>query len=88
MENITMNPMTIPSCWQLALSSLDQATSVLATLAVQGIAVRPVTNAAPVAFAAGAAVVATDVKRDRAAGTDHDGTTVAIPGLPAWSPPN
>ncbi|GAA4808080.1 hypothetical protein ACFQ0K_02620 [Nocardioides caeni] len=91
MENITMNPMTIPSCWQLALSACDQATFALATLEVQGIAVRPMTDVARATFAFDA-VAATDVKRERAAtGTDHDGTinaAVAVPGIAAWSPPN
>lgn len=73
MENITMNPMTIPSVWQLALTADDQATFALAAFPVQGAAVRPVM----------------DVKRDRvAAATGHAGIAAATPGPSAWSPPN
>lgn len=74
MENITMNPMTTPSCWQLALSADAQATFALATFTVQGAAVRPVA----------------DVKRDRAiaAATAHAGIAAVAPGTSAWSPPN
>jgi hypothetical protein len=74
------------SAWQPTLSAtLGCATSVLATLEVQGIAARPatlVTDFAPVAVAAKA------VKRERIAGTDHRGGNAAfIPGVHAWSPP-
>lgn len=77
--------------WQLPLSvsaTPGCAVSALATLEVQGIAVRPI--AAFAAFAGVVADVATDltaVKRDRA-GMDHARiAAVYVPGSLAWSPP-
>ncbi|MDQ6524418.1 hypothetical protein RB608_12435 [Nocardioides sp. LHD-245] len=95
MENMTMNPVfpVMTSAWQPTLSAtLGCAASALATVQVQGSAVRPATAPTTVAPFAGApfAVVATDVaKRERAiAGTDHRGINAArLPGLHAWSPP-
>lgn len=95
MENITMIPMTDVNVWQISLTALDCATSALATLEVQGIAVRPAApaSAAFAPFAAGDAALATDVtavKRERAlTGNGHRGITSAVvPGSPAWSHPN
>ena len=95
MENITMIPMTDVNVWQISLTALDCATSALATLEVQGIAVRPAapTSAAFAPFAAGEAALADDVtavKRERAlTGMGHRGNTTAyVPGSPAWSHPN
>ena len=84
----------IVTSWQLPLSlsaTRGCAASALATLEVQGIAVRP--TAPKAAFAACAGVVAdvatdlTAVKRDRA-GMDHTRiAAVYVPGSLAWSPP-
>ena len=92
MENMT-NPVfpVMTSAWQPTLSAtLGCATSALATLEVQGIAVRPATVATAFAPFAGAplALASTAAKRERIAGTDHRGANAAyVPGLPAWSPP-
>jgi len=99
MENITMNPTitaTITSAWQLPLSATagcamgvrtTGAPAALATLEVQGIAVRPAAFAT--AAAPCAAVTADATKRQRGlAGTRHSGTNAAyVWGSPAWSPP-
>lgn len=74
MKNITITP-----AWQLTLSgvlSIDCATSALAAVPAQGIAVRPATDI-------------TAVKRERAnAGMGRHGfNAVFVPGPHAWSPP-
>lgn len=90
MENNTV------TSWQLPLlvsASRGCAASALATVKVEGVAVRPsAPKAAFVAFT-GAMDVATDlttVKRDRAhTGMGQTGITAAyVPGSLAWSPPN
>lgn len=87
MKNIVMIPMTDVNVEQLALSALACATSALATLEVQGSAVRPSTAAAAVyaPFAAKGGDVATAdgpfVKRER-------GIAAHVPGPPAWSHPS
>jgi hypothetical protein len=85
----------IVTSWQLSLApsaTRGCAASALATLEVQGVAVRPsAPNAAFAPFAGVVADVATDltaVKRNRA-GMGHTRIdAVYVPGSPAWSPPN
>lgn len=93
MNNIVMIPMTDVNVEQLALSALACATSALATLEVQGIAVRPSTTPAAAAFAPFAAtggdVALADalfVKRERGtSGKGQRGIAAHVPGPPAWS---
>lgn len=95
-KNIVMIPMTDENVWQLALSALDCATSALATLEVQGFAVRPSTADAaafaPIAANGGELAQADgpSVKRERGTtGIGHRGAIAAhVPGPPAWSHPS
>ena len=89
METMTMYPFSTAnsSAWQLSLSALGCATSALATLQVQGIAMRPATI--PTVFAP-FALVATDAaprKRAITAKAVRGSDAAHVPGLPAWSPP-
>ncbi len=95
MNNIVMIPMTDENVWQLSLSALACATSALATLEVQGIAVRPSTAdaaaLAPIAAISGDAAQADGptVKRERAtSGKGQRGFAAHVPGPPAWSHPS